>query len=325
MRRARAWALSGLVVGAALLHSQEAPPATPSPQSAIAVATPGVVRVEVRGTRPRPNDRWQLFRRLRERPGAAGCVVAPGRVLTHASLVRYVDPQFTVVDVEGTRHPAHLLHVDDGLELALLQVEGHLAAQPLRVGGGAPRQGTPVLALGDPFLAARDAQPAASSGIVEAVLALDAPEVAYRGPVLLTDAAINPGSEGGPLIDLEGRVLGILAPLAEDRRTEAYVGYAIPISALARLQARLGQRATLGVVGRYAEGALRIERVLEGGPAAGVLLAGDSVLTFDGVALESAEVLRAELAKRSPGAQVELEVERGSGRRRVTLTLGGKP
>ncbi|MEZ6183790.1 MAG: trypsin-like peptidase domain-containing protein [Planctomycetota bacterium] len=320
--RARLWAAWALILSAAWLSSQEAPRRAPSPVGAIAASAPGVVRVEVRGTRPRPDDRWQLFRRLRERPGAAGVVVAPGQVLTHASLVRYVDPQFTVTDVAGVRHPAHLLQVDDSLELALLQVEGHLAAEPLRLAPELPRAGAPVLALGDPFLAARDAQPAASCGVIEGVLALDAPEVAYREPVLVTDAAINPGSEGGPLVDLEGRVLGILAPLAEDRRTGDYAGYAVPIAALERLRAQLGRGATLGVVGRVRDGALEVERVLDGGPAAGVLLPGDRVLSLDGAPLADAQALHRALRQRAAGVAVQLEVERSGARRQVTLTLG---
>ena len=324
MSRARVYALATVVAGAALLHSQEAAPPAPTLASAVARAAPGVVRVEVRGTRPRPNDRWQLFRSLRERPGAAGCVVGPGEVLTHASLVRYADPQFTVVDRAGERHPAELIRVSDDLELALLRVEGTLAATPLRFAPATPRPGELVVALGDPFLAARDAQPAASSGIVEGVLTLDAPEVAYRSDVILTDAAINPGSEGGALVDLQGRVLGVLAPLAEDRRTGTYAGYAVPIGALARFRARLARRATLGVVGKVNEGALKVERVLPGGPAAGVLLPGDRVLSLSGRALTSTAALRSALTKHEPGTQVELEVERGGAQRRVTLTLGSR-
>lgn len=336
--RRRRWlraALLPLVIGASSaaalrLGAQDAP-AAPLRLGLVAdVAArvgPSVVRVELTGGRARGDlPRRHLFRPVAERDGGSGIVVGPDLVVTHGALADAVAPSFTIITASGERRAATLLHLDARREVAVLRTAERLAAPAatlLPLDAPAPRTGALVLALGDPFGTARDATATVSLGNIEGRARLDAAEVAWDGEVLLTTAAINPGSEGGALVDLEGRVVGLLAPLARDRRSGALHGHALPAEVvLAVLAAATGGPAPkLGLAARSSPDGrgLLVERVTPGGAAerAGVR-AGDLLLRAGDAALGSNEALRAALAA-ARGVTVRLVLERGGAE--LTLEL----
>lgn len=326
-------ALVPLIVGASALtlrlgaQDDPAAPRLGLVADVAARAAPSVVRVELTGGRARGDlPRRHLFRPVAERDGGSGVVVGPDLVVTHGALADAVAPSFTIITASGERCAATLLHLDAKREVAVLRTAERLGA-PAAVfaAGPAPRTGELVLALGDPFGSARDAAATVSLGNVEGRARLDAPEVAWDGEVLLTTAAINPGSEGGALVDLAGRVVGLLAPLARDRRTGALHGHALPAEVvLAALAAATGgEPPRLGLAARAAPDGrgLVVERVTPGGAAerAGVR-AGDLLVRAGDAALGSTEALRATLAA-ARGAVLRLVVERAGTELTLELSL----
>ncbi|MCO5170132.1 MAG: S1C family serine protease [Planctomycetes bacterium] len=315
-------ALAATLVAAGLrLGAQEAPP----PRLAlvgdlVARVGPSVVRVETTPGRTRGDlPRRHLLRPVAGREGGSGLVVGRDLVVTHAALADAAAPAFTVTTARGQRVTASLLLLDARREVAVLQAADALDVPALDLAPAWPRTGEVVLALGDPFGAARDAAAAVTVGVVEGRTRLDAPESAYSGEVLLTSAAINPGSEGGALVDLAGRVVGLLAPLGRDRRSGALHGHAVPAEAvLAALAAARDDGPRLGLAARPVTGGLLVERVTPGGAAARAgVRAGDVLVRAGDVALGSPDALRAALAA---GARRLVVVRDGA---EVTLDLGG--
>lgn len=150
------------------------------------------------------------------------------------------------------------------------------------------------------------------------------------GRSVQTDASISPANYGGPLIDIEGRVIGILAPLPADTAgmnlgTELYdsgIGFAVPFDDILRVLPRLKNGETLapGVIGiGYSSrdpftGEARIATCRQGSPAAKAgLRAGDLIVAADGRPVTRIAELRHVLAPRYAGDSVSLTVERGDG------------
>lgn len=327
MRRARAalvpLAALGLVAAGLRLAAQEGapPPRLALVADLVARVAPSVVRIELTPGRTRGDlPRRHLLRPVPGRDGGSGLVVGRDLVVTHAALADAAAPAFTVTTARGQRVAATLLHLDARREVAVLRAAEPLQAPALELAPAWPRTGELVVALGDPFGTARDAAPTVTFGVVEGRARLDAPEAAFQGEVLLTSAAINPGSEGGALVDLAGRVVGLLAPLARDRRSGALHGHALPAEAvLAALAAAREGGPRLGLAARPAPdgGGLLVERVVAGGAAerAGVR-PGDRLVRAGEVVLDTTDALRAALAAGGAlrlvlvreGAEVTLEL-----------------
>ncbi len=296
--------------------------------SVIDRASASVVRVSLEGGRPRGDaPRWHLLRRVASRDAGAGVALGEGLVLTHASLALFVDPTYTVTDRSGRRHPARVIHVDRARELAVLRADTLRApaATPGSSEGLLP--GHLVVALGDPFGMAVDAQPTATLGVIEGRARLQAAESTFAGEVLLTDAAINPGSEGGALIDVEGRLVGVLGPLVLDRRLEHglpgqephLTGYAVPVeAATAALRAALRPPRQAGFVAKSGRSGVEVVRVEPDGPAAAAgLQPGDVIRAAGGEAVATTADLRTAL--HASETQLTLKVERSGQRREVVL------
>jgi serine protease Do len=298
----------------------------------IAKVGPSVVRIEVDGTPkdPRPERRFFRDPSVEPREGGAGVVIRKdGLVLTHASLLAFELPRIEVLTGSGRRLTADLLARDDKLDVALLKVD--VGAEPLpavELGTASDLvPGRVVLSFGNPFGVARDARASASLGVVRLVAPIDAREATYAGNVIFTDAAVNPGNEGGPLVDLDGRVVGIVAPLARDLRTQSLAGFAIPIDTVAPALERLAKGGPTGKIGILVkDDDLIVERVVPESVAAKAgVLAGDKLVSVDGTQVASRDALRTLLDAKQRGARVKLSLERGGSPVTVELTLGGAP
>jgi serine protease Do len=191
------------------------------------------------------------------------------------------------------------------------------------------------MAIGNPFASS----PTVTAGVVSTI----ARPVAIEGHVqrlIQTDVSINPGSSGGPLLNLRGEVVGIIsAHIPAGTGGHLGIGFAVPINRVRDQldglrrgdirQARLGVQvrpvpiAARPLLGLGPTGGLLIVTVEPGGPAdrAGVR-AGDVLLEVDGMPQRSPEQFARTVSRLSPGTDVNLVIMRGRARRQITVTAG---
>jgi serine protease Do len=289
---------------------------------------PQVVSVHAEGERRTP--RFELFGggtpRVAQSHGSGFVYSADGLVVTNHHVVAGAE-RVRVRMHDGRELAAKVLGSDPSTDLALVQIEGAsgLSAATLGESSGA-RVGDWVVAIGSPM----GLEHSASVGIVSAKgrgsLGLYADSYL---DFLQTDADIAPGSSGGPLFDLEGRVVGINTAVGPGDS-----GFAIPIdqakSVIPKLQ-KDGKvvRGWLGAAGLDELGAragAKIGRVYEGTPAASAgLREGDIVTKVDGKAVVDFEDLRGRIADLEPGHTSLLEVTRDGKTIEVSVVLAQRP
>lgn len=266
----------------------------------------------------------------RPRQPASGVLFAPELVLT-ADHVLEREEELTVVGAEGQERAAVFVGRDPATDLAVLRVAG-LGGPSAAIAGEPARVGQLVLAVGRPS----SHGPMASIGIVSAV---GGPLRTARGGVLerfiQTDATPYPGFSGGPLIDAQGAVLGLL--------TTGLIGgvpLAIPAAAAWQIAQTIGshgyvKRGFLGIssqpvelpeaqrAGRTQERGLLIVRVEPGSPAEqGGLLLGDILVGLAGQVIADTDDLQALLTGEHVGRPVPVEIIRGGAVQTITVTIG---
>jgi putative serine protease PepD len=205
---------------------------------------------------------------------------------------------------------------------------------PLQLGDSTTvRVGDPTLAIGNPFGYDRTL----TSGIVSALQRqIQAPNGFSIGNVIQTDAPINPGNSGGPLLDADGRVIGINSQIAaggNNGGSNIGIAFAVPINTakgvLAPLEAgRAVKVAWLGLSVLPASGTGRGVTVepTPGGPAANAgLRSGDVVEGIAGHKVSTAQQLQTIVDASRPGQSVRLRVSRRGRTATVTVVLGSKP
>jgi len=266
--------------------------------------------------------------------GTGFVVDAQGHIVTAAHVVDGAT-SVTVKLEDGTTRKATVLGKDDATDVAVIKIDASgLTLHPLTLGSSASLDvGADVAAIGDPFGYARSI----STGIVSGVdRTIEAPNGFTVAHAIQTDAAMNPGNSGGPVLDADGKVVGIADQIATDGNADqsSGVGFAVPIdlvkSALKTLEAggRV-QHAYLGVAtadGSTARAGATVSSVTSGGPAEDAgLRSGDVVTAFDGKAVTDSNGLVAAIAARKPGDRVDVTVKRGSQTIQLTVTLGTQP
>lgn len=235
----------------------------------------------------------------------------------------------TVTTGDGKTTAARLLGIDRASGFALLKIE---------------REGLPAATFLDPkkvtvgawaFAVGRALDKAADVkyGIISAKNRID-------GNAIQTDAATSPSNYGGPLVDLDGRVYGIIVPLGaqgEDTNPNWYdsgIGFVAPVPDPQALIRRLGKEGTelfpafLGVAtdqDRPGPGALISEIVPDTAAAKAGLVKGDVILAVDGVPVPHAFGLRFELGRRRSGDKVKLTVSREGKEIEIEAELDRRP
>jgi putative serine protease PepD len=243
--------------------------------------------------------------------------------------------EITVRLQDGRTLDATLVGRSPAYDLAVLDVDGEdLPAAPLGTSSNLV-VGQPVVAVGSPL----GLDGTVTSGIISAlnrpVTAGDRQdEVAFINAVQ-TDAAINPGNSGGPLLDAEGRIIGInsaIVTLGSSLRQGGSIGlgFAIPADQVSRTLQEILEtgQATYPIIGASLQfpfdgiGAA-VQEVTPGGPAAEAgIRAGDVITEIDGRQVTTGEELIVLIRDRRPGQVVELTVERGGSREQVRVELG---
>jgi putative serine protease PepD len=306
--------------------------------SALYAATaPGVVDVTSKGVSAPASDQLPFGAPRRGTATATGTgfvIDGAGNIVTAAHVVDGAS-SVTVTFQDGTTRSAKVLGKDDATDVAVLKVDpSGLTLHPLALGSSTKLDvGDAVAAIGDPFTYQRSLSTGVVSGLDRTISAPNGFTVAHA---IQTDAALNPGNSGGPVLDASGKVIGIADQIATGGSSDSNtgVGFAVPIdlvkSELSDLKAgKTVTHAYLGVSTSSADtatpGAL-IQSVANGGPAddAG-LRSGDIVTAIGSTTIRGTNDLVAAIATHHPGEQVPVTVRRGSQTVKVTVKLGTQP
>ncbi|MBX7166460.1 MAG: PDZ domain-containing protein [Pirellulales bacterium] len=290
-------------------------------------AAPSVVRIETVGGLERVGELL-----VGTGPTTGVVLTADGYIVSSSFNFVQQPASILVTLPDGTRLPAQRVANDRSRQLTLLKVD---APSPLVIPEIVPEEETSVgawaIALGRTYAAD---EPNISVGIVSALARLG-------GRVIQTDAKISPANYGGPLIDIRGRVLGVLVPLSpqggdEIAGVEWYdsgIGFAVPLAHVMRMlprwQAGTDLRPgilgiTLKEKGPLAE-PVTIDTCRPNSPAAKAgLLPGDRVVEVAGVAVTRQGELYRQLQPLYAGDRTSIVVERGNARESFEVELVGE-
>jgi serine protease Do len=318
-------------------------------------ALPAVVQIQVTLQRERPTTSSQRFQLPFPFPGlpedddprrsqgmGSGFIFDPrGYILTNNHVIAGAS-SVRVTMVDGREYDAKVIGADRDTDIGVIKIEPRRGEQLVAAQIGSSdllRVGDWVLALGNPL----GLNFTVTAGIVSAksrsIDIIDSPNRTALEAFIQTDAAINRGNSGGPLVDLLGRVVGINSAIQSPTGYYTGAGFAIPID-LARKVAqdliefgvvhrpRLGVEVS-GITEADAEiyklpavSGAEIVSVQEGTPAARAgLQLGDVVVNVDGKPVRTQSVFMEELAKKRPGDTVRLEYIRYGRRLQADVKL----
>ena len=196
--------------------------------SVFQAAAPAVVHITVRGTVE--NALMQAV--PVEGSGSGFLYDAEGHIVTNYHVVEDAD-QITVAFAGKDCCPAEVVGVDPSTDLAVLRIERADLPEPLRIGDSDTlRVGQFIVAIGNPF----GLEQAMTFGIVSALeRVIRSPDDRFLGEAIQTDAAVNPGNSGGPLLDLSGRVVGVTSQIISPVRGSSGVGFAVSANTIRRI------------------------------------------------------------------------------------------
>ena len=253
------------------------------------------------------------------------------------------------------KYTATVVGADPNHDIALLQIRGAAGLEPATLADSANLVvGQRVYAIGNPF----GFSGTMTRGIISALCSIEMPSGNKIEDAIQTDASVNPGNSGGPLLNSHGEVIGITTLIATNPNTNvdqsAGIGFAIPISTAKSVLddfARYGhaRRPSLDIVtipigpdiaeelGLPADNGILVERALPGGAAerAGihggtqkmymgnvpVMLGGDFIVGFDGQEIATPQDLAGALNSHHPGDVVTVTVFRGRKQLTFKVTL----
>ncbi len=232
----------------------------------------------------------------------------------------------------GKSVKATLVGTDPSTDVAVIKVD--VAASqlhPLTFGSSSAVQvGEQVAAIGSPF----GLPETLTSGIVSAInRTITAPNNFSISGSIQTDAPINHGNSGGPLLNSRGQVIGVNAQIESDSGGNDGVGFAIPSDAVKSVANTIisggkVQHAYLGITIASAssgDGA-QVSAVKADTPASKAgLKAGDVITALDGTAVSTADDLTAKISAHQPGDKVTLSITRNGSTLKLDVTLGTRP
>jgi S1-C subfamily serine protease len=272
---------------------------------------------------------WTVTVDGRRRLAATGVIWSANGLVVTADHVIENEDEISIGLSGGERVKAQMVGRDPGADIAVLRIDGQPAAADISP-DGATQVGHIVLALGRPGTNVQ-----ASVGIASAI---GGPWRSRSGTqvdaTLRSDTTFFPGFSGGPLIDVQGRVVGVNSSRFRGGNLTITAGTVSKIVALLQEHGRV-RRAYLGVASQAVrldaasagqESGLLIVNVEADSPAgrAGLLL-GDILTGIEGAPIATAEDLQSHLGAERVGAAVALQLLRGGSRHEVTATLVERP
>src|ERR1700736_2960770 len=284
----------------------------------------------------------------------SGFVIDPrGYILTNVHVVQGAQA-ISVTLGDRSHYDAKFIGADERNDIAMVKIDPKDRKLPALTMGDSDnlQVGQRVLAIGNPF----GFQSTLTTGVVSALgRTVQTSETTFIDEAIQTDAAINRGNSGGPLINSHGEVIGINSAIYTPSGTTAGIGFAIPINSAKRIAhdlmtegrvhfAYLGVR-TLAVAGYLAEAldlpvqdGLLVETAAKGGPAAAagirggnrvaqagmqrIAVGGDVIVAVDGQKVASPMDLNIILNRKRPGDTVTLTVYRGGKKLDISVKLG---
>lgn len=297
-----------------------------------------VPEITARGTTPgqkdNPDDILEFFRRqMPQRPsyavGSGFIVDKSGYILTNSHVVEDAS-RITVRLDSGEEYVAKVIGTDEETDLAVLKIEAGKELPFVRLGNSDQAQvGDWVLAIGSPFGLART--------VTAGIISQTKRETPYGSPFqkfIQTDAAINRGNSGGPLVNMNGEVIGVNSQIATSTGDYNGIGFALPSNQAFSVYKQIVQngkvrRGYMGVAldsvkAEYAKvyglpdakGAIVTDiREKQGAAAKAGLQAGDVIVEFNGQKIENAQDLIAKVADTAPERSVNLVYLRETGER----------
>ncbi len=287
-----------------------------------------------------------------EGSGSGAVIDRLGHILTNFHVVE-ASKEIEVTLADGQQRRAEMIGHDAEHDIAILKVDAPSEELfPIELGSSENlRVGQRVYALGNPFGLERTI----TTGIVSALNRTLPSRVPGRDlkSIIQTDAALNPGNSGGPLLDTSGRLIGMNVAIATKSGQSAGLGFAIPINRIARFIPELiatGKitRPDIGIVAvMETDKGLQIVGTNDGGPAASSGLRGwrivrqqirrgpfvasqskpdrdyaDLIVAVDGQPVKTGSALIDAIEAHKPGEQIVLTILREGRRQQVTITLG---
>ncbi|HSB21817.1 MAG TPA: trypsin-like peptidase domain-containing protein, partial [Burkholderiaceae bacterium] len=269
--------------------------------------------------------RVQARRGHREGAGSGFLITPDGYLLTNSHVVDAGDAITVTLD-DGSEHAAQRVGADVDTDLALLRIGSTAALPHLSLGESKRlRVGQLVIAIGNP----QGLSQTVTTGVVSALgRSLRARNGRLIEGVIQTDASLNPGNSGGPLLDTRAQVIGVNTAIIAGAQL---LCFAVPsdtarwvVSELLR-HGRV-RRAWLGIAAQSVplprrtmlhhqlavDGAVRVDEVLVDGPAARAgIKSGDRIVAVDGVPIDDVDTLYRVLGGERIGRSVRVELLRG--------------
>jgi len=269
--------------------------------------------------------------------GSGFIVSTDGYVLTNSHLAEEADV-ITVQLQGGKEYTAKKIGTDPSTDIALLKIEESGLPKLELADTSKVEVGEWALAIGNPL----GFQASVSAGIVSAKGRADLDIVRIES-FIQTDAAINVGNSGGPLVNLNGEVIGMNTVIITNTGGSMGIGFAVPSTFLQKVMDELiehGQlsRGFLGVALQHVDsdiaaavglekvyGALVAEVVTDGPADKAGLESGDIILEVEGTPVETLGSFRNVIAFTKPGQEITLKIRRGSDEMSLTAVVGEHP
>jgi S1-C subfamily serine protease len=321
-------------------------------------AAPGVVQITSTSATPDNPTVGPLEQAPQQALGSGFVIDKSGHIVTNYHVIEGANEVEVSFSNQDTLR-ATIVGSDPSTDIAVLRVQASARGlAPLAFGDSdSVRVGDPVVAIGNPFGLRRTA----TAGIVSAVQerTITAPNGRPIDHVIQTDAQINTGNSGGPLLNARGEVIGVNTQIAPGPSGgNVGIGFAVPSNTVKHVVAQLVStgrvdRAYLGISGSTVtpelarafrlpvDAGVLVETLVEGGPAAragleggssDVVVAGEShvvggdvIVALGERRVSSLEGLRDLLADRKPGEKVDVRLRRGTRDMTLTVTLGRQP
>jgi S1-C subfamily serine protease len=259
---------------------------------------------------------------------------------------------------DHNRVPATIVGDDPNADVALLKIPtGGLKLTPLPLGSSARLAvGSPVAAIGSPFGEQQSLSVGVISAVNRSITSLTSFDI---NNAIQTDAAINHGNSGGPLLNGRGQVIGINSQIKSTGGGGEGVGFAVPVDTVRRSLQQLKQHGKvsysyIGVssvdlypqlakhLGIAAKTGALVAKIQPGSPAekahlkagtstitfegdARIPKGGDAIVAVDGRPVHSSTDLGNLVSARNPGSKAQITVVNGQTRRTVTVTLAARP